>query len=82
MRSEISEPAEPEKMLVICDQAFMLEELREKCRRSGLSPSGDKKTLCARLIDVGEEEVLRAIRPYMIERIAAEAREIMEKEES
>ncbi len=42
-----------EKILAECiemDGKYSLEELRNMCREAGLSPSGDKKTLAAKLI--------------------------------
>ena len=45
-----------EKILAECiemDGKYTLEELRNMCREAGLSPSGDKKTLAAKLIARG-----------------------------
>ena len=44
------------KILAECiemDGKYTLEELRKMCREAGLSPSGDKKTLAAKLIAKG-----------------------------
>jgi len=37
--------------LIACDKAYSLSELKNLCSRYGISPSGDKKTLCGKLYD-------------------------------
>jgi len=44
-------------VLQVCDYAFLGKELKEKCRELGLSTSGHKKILCARLLAAGEEDL-------------------------
>ena len=41
------------RSLVECDRSHTLTELRDMARGGGLSPSGDKKELCRRLIQAG-----------------------------
>jgi len=50
-------PEEFSIVLQVCDYAFLLKELRAKCDELGLSKSGHKKILAARLLEAGEEEL-------------------------
>ena len=44
-------------VLQVCDYAFTLKVLKMKCDEMNVSKSGHKKILCARLLDVEEEEL-------------------------
>jgi hypothetical protein len=69
-------PPEYDLPLVACDLAFLGDELKELCELYGLSKSGHKKILCAKLISIGATEVLEAI-----EEKVPEAEALMAKEE-
>jgi len=44
--------------LVACDGAFLKQKLLDKCREHGVSCSGDKKELCARLYELGDDDII------------------------
>jgi hypothetical protein len=69
-------PPEYDLPLVACDLAFLGDELKDLCEEYGLSKSGHKKILCAKLLSAGVEEVIEAT-----EQKIPEAEALMAKEE-
>jgi len=70
-------PPEYDLPLIACDLAFLSSELKDLCEYYGLSKSGHKKILCAKLLSAGVEEVIEAT-----EQKIPEAQVLMEKEEA
>lgn len=54
-------------VLQVCDYAFLLKELKEKCAEQELSKKGHKKILIAKLLSVGEEDVTEIAQKAMEE---------------
>lgn len=44
--------------LAACDAAFLKQKLLDKCREHGASGRGDKKELCARLYELGDDDII------------------------
>lgn len=51
--------------LAACDGAFLLETLKLKCREHNISEVGDKKELCARLYDAGDNDVVKVMENHL-----------------
>jgi len=51
--------------LAACDFAFTKESLEEKCREHGIASRGDKKGLCARLYEAGDEDVVDLMEKHL-----------------
>ncbi len=72
---EIGEGIDPDEARQACDYAFLGNELKQMCRDAGLSPGGDKKTMCERLYRIGYEPVVAIMKPIR-DRQAREAQGI------
>ena len=51
--------------LAACDVAFTKETLENKCREHDISSLGDKKGLCARLYEAGDEDVVDLMEKHL-----------------
>lgn len=60
---EVSEAVDPDEARQACDFAFLGSELKRMCWEAGLSPHGDKKTMCERLYHIGYEPVVAVMKP-------------------